>query len=101
MERAVTNGIDIFRIFDAMNDPRNFQTAMASVKKQGAHVQGTISYTTSPVHTKQGWVDLSKTIEDMGAHSLAIKDMAGILTPYDAFDLVTELKIALDIPIAL
>jgi oxaloacetate decarboxylase alpha subunit len=101
VERAVTNGIDIFRIFDAMNDPRNFQTAMASVKKQGAHVQGTISYTTSPVHTKQGWVDLSKTIEDMGAHSLAIKDMAGILTPYDAFDLVTELKIALDIPIAL
>ncbi|MGH1438479.1 MAG: sodium-extruding oxaloacetate decarboxylase subunit alpha [Cellvibrionaceae bacterium] len=101
VERAVTNGIDVFRVFDAMNDPRNFQTAMAAVKKQGAHAQGTLSYTTSPVHTKQGWVDLAKSIEDMGADSLAIKDMAGIMTPYDAFDLVSELKSALDIPIAL
>jgi oxaloacetate decarboxylase alpha subunit len=101
VERAVTNGVDVFRIFDAMNDPRNLQTAMAAVKKQGGHAQGTISYTTSPVHTKQGWVDLAKQIEDMGAESLAIKDMAGILTPYDAFELVTDLKKSLDIPIAL
>jgi oxaloacetate decarboxylase alpha subunit len=101
VERAVTNGVDVFRIFDAMNDPRNLQTAMAAVKKQGGHAQGTISYTTSPVHTKQGWVDLAKEIEDMGAESLAIKDMAGILTPYDAFELVSELKKTLDIPIAL
>ena len=101
VERAVTNGVDVFRIFDAMNDPRNLKTAMAAVKKQGAHAQGTISYTTSPVHTKQGWVDLAKQIEDMGAESLAIKDMAGILTPYDAFELVSELKASLDIPIAL
>jgi oxaloacetate decarboxylase alpha subunit len=101
VERAVTNGMDVFRIFDAMNDPRNLKTAMAAVKKQGGHAQGTISYTTSPVHTKQGWVDLAKEIEDMGAESLAIKDMAGILTPYDAFELVTDLKKTLDIPIAL
>ncbi len=101
VERAVSNGIDVFRIFDAMNDPRNFKTAMAAVKKQGGHAQGTLSYTTSPVHTKQGWVDLAKSIEDMGADSLAIKDMAGILMPYDAFELVTELKKAVDIPIAL
>lgn len=101
VERAVTNGVDVFRIFDAMNDPRNLTTTMAAVKKQGAHAQGTLSYTTSPVHTKQSWLDLARAIEDMGADSLAIKDMAGILTPYDAFDLVTELKKSLSIPIAL
>ena len=101
VERAVTNGVDVFRIFDAMNDPRNLTTTMAAVKKQGAHAQGTLSYTTSPVHTKQSWLDLARAIEDMGADSLAIKDMAGILTPYDAFDLVTELKSSLSIPIAL
>lgn len=101
VERAVTNGVDVFRIFDAMNDPRNLQTVMKAVKKQGGHAQGTISYTTSPVHTKAGWVDLAKRIEDMGAESLAIKDMAGILTPYDAFELVTELKATLAIPIQL
>ncbi|MEO0443625.1 MAG: sodium-extruding oxaloacetate decarboxylase subunit alpha [Pseudomonadota bacterium] len=101
VERAVANGVDVFRVFDAMNDPRNMTTALAAVKKQGAHAQGTISYTTSPVHTKAGWVDLAKRIEDMGAESLAIKDMAGILTPYDAFELVTELKATVDIPIQL
>jgi len=101
VERAVTNGVDVFRVFDAMNDPRNMTTAMQAVKKQGGHAQGTISYTTSPVHTREGWLDLAKTIEDMGADSLAIKDMAGILTPYDAFELVSQLKSSLDIPIAL
>lgn len=101
VERAVTNGVDVFRVFDAMNDPRNMITAMQAVKKQGGHAQGTISYTTSPVHTREGWLDLAKKIEDMGADSLAIKDMAGILTPYDAFELVSQLKASLDIPIAL
>ncbi len=101
VERAVTNGVDVFRIFDAMNDPRNMQTTMAAVKKQGGHAQGTLSYTTSPAHTKAGWLELAKQIEDMGADSLVIKDMAGIMTPYDAFDLVSELKKSLDIPIAL
>jgi oxaloacetate decarboxylase alpha subunit len=101
VERAVTNGVDVFRVFDAMNDPRNMTTAMQAVKKQGGHAQGTLSYTTSPVHTQADWLDLAKQIEDMGADSLAIKDMAGIMTPYDAFDLVSKLKASLDIPIAL
>ena len=101
VERAVTNGVDVFRVFDAMNDPRNLQRAMAAVKANGAHAQGTISYTTSPVHNTEDWVQLAREIEEMGADSLAIKDMSGILTPYDAFELVTKLKAALDIPISL
>ena len=101
VERAVTNGVDVFRVFDAMNDPRNLQQALAAVNKQGAHAQGTISYTTSPVHTLQMWLDLAKQIEDMGAQSLAIKDMAGILGPYQAYELISRLKQALSIPIAL
>ncbi|SDT99385.1 oxaloacetate decarboxylase, alpha subunit [Pseudomonas pohangensis] len=99
VERAAVNGVDVFRVFDAMNDPRNLQTALQAVKKQGKHAQGTISYTTSPVHTLEMWVDLAKQIEDMGADSIAIKDMAGILNPYIAFDLVTRLKETLEIPI--
>lgn len=101
VERAVTNGVDVFRVFDAMNDPRNMITAMQAVKKQGGHAQGTLSYTTSPVHNQACWLDLGKKIEDMGADSLAIKDMAGILTPYEAYDLISKLKSSLDIPIAL
>jgi len=101
VERAVTNGVDVFRVFDAMNDPRNLQRAMAAVKANGAHAQGTISYTTSPVHNTENWVELAKQIEDMGADSLAIKDMSGILTPYEAFELVSRLKNDLDIPISL
>lgn len=101
VERAAVNGVDVFRVFDAMNDPRNLKRAMEAVKKQGKHAQGTISYTTSPVHTKESWIDLAKEIEDMGAQSLAIKDMSGILTPYDAYDLVTQLKKTLDIPVQL
>jgi len=101
VERAAISGVDVFRVFDAMNDPRNLQTALKAVKKQGKHAQGTISYTTSPVHTLEMWVDLAKQIEDMGADSLAIKDMAGILNPYIAFDLVTRLKETLEIPIQL
>ncbi|SFC39372.1 oxaloacetate decarboxylase, alpha subunit [Marinospirillum celere] len=99
VERAATNGVDVFRVFDAMNDPRNLETALKAVKKQGKHAQGTISYTISPVHTMQMWLDLSKKIEDMGADSLAIKDMAGLLNPYVAYELVSKLKESLDIPI--
>jgi oxaloacetate decarboxylase alpha subunit len=101
VERAAFNGVDVFRVFDAMNDPRNLQTALKAVKQQGKHAQGTISYTTSPVHTLEMWVDLAKQIEDMGADSIAIKDMAGILNPYIAFELVTRLKATLSIPIHL
>ncbi|WP_417791181.1 sodium-extruding oxaloacetate decarboxylase subunit alpha [Stutzerimonas xanthomarina] len=99
VERAAINGVDVFRVFDAMNDPRNLETALRAVKLQGKHAQGTISYTTSPVHTLEMWVDLAKQIEDMGADSVAIKDMAGILTPYMAFELVSRLKASLSIPI--
>ncbi len=99
VERAAINGVDVFRVFDAMNDPRNLQTALQAVKRQGRHAQGTISYTTSPVHTLEMWVDLAKQIEDMGADSVAIKDMAGILNPYVAFELVSRLKASLSIPI--
>jgi oxaloacetate decarboxylase alpha subunit len=99
VERAAINGVDVFRVFDAMNDPRNLETALKAVKRQGKHAQGTISYTTSPVHTLDMWVDLAKQIEDMGADSVAIKDMAGILTPYTAFELVSRLKASLAIPI--
>ncbi|MBU2874391.1 sodium-extruding oxaloacetate decarboxylase subunit alpha [Marinobacter salexigens] len=99
VDRAAENGIDVFRIFDAMNDPRNLSTAIKAVKKTGKHAQGTISYTTSPVHTIEMWVELAKEVADMGADSIAIKDMAGILKPYVAFDLVSRLKKELDIPI--
>lgn len=99
VERAAINGVDVFRVFDAMNDPRNLDTALRAVKRQGKHAQGTISYTTSPVHTLQMWVDLAKQIEDMGADSVAIKDMAGILTPYQAYELVSRLKASLTIPV--
>lgn len=92
VERAAFNGVDVFRIFDAMNDPRNLETAIKAVKQQGKHAQGTLSYTKSRVHTTQNWVDYAKTLEDMGADSIAIKDMSGILTPYDAFELVSLLK---------
>jgi len=98
-DRAAESGIDVFRIFDAMNDPRNLDTAIKAVKKTGKHAQGTIAYTTSPVHTIEMWVDMAKEVASMGADSIAIKDMAGILKPYVAFDLVTRLKKELDIPI--
>ena len=99
VERAATNGVDVFRIFDAMNDMRNLQTAVRATLATGKHAQGTISYTVSPVHTLQLWLDLGRQIEDMGANSLCIKDMAGLLKPYTAFDLVSGLKESLDIPI--
>ena len=99
VERCVVNGIDVFRIFDAMNDMRNIESAIKAVLTTDAHAQGTISYTTSPVHTIKYFVDLGKQIEDLGSHSICIKDMAGLLTPYDAYDLVSSLKRSVDIPI--
>ena len=101
VECSKTNGVDVFRVFDALNDPRNMYQAMQSVIEVEGHAQGTISYTTSPVHTIDSWVDLAKTIQDMGAHSLAIKDMAGLLKPYVAFELVSKLKESMEIPIHL
>ena len=100
-ERAATNGVDVFRIFDAMNDPRNLETAIKAVKGTGKHAQGTISFTKSPVHTIDMWVEYAKTLEDMGADSIAIKDMSGILTPYDAFDMVSRLKAQTDLEVQL
>lgn len=99
VERAAVNGVDVFRVFDAMNDVRNLQTAIKAVVQVGKHAQGTIAYTVSPVHTIDNWVDLARAQEDMGAHSIAIKDMAGLLQPYVAYELVSRLKQALDIPI--
>ncbi len=99
VERAAHNGVDVFRVFDALNDPRNLETAIAAVLEQGRHAQGTISYTLSPVHDLESWVALGQRIADMGAHSLAIKDMAGLLTPYTAEVLVRRLKSTLSIPL--
>jgi oxaloacetate decarboxylase alpha subunit len=101
VERAAINGVDVFRVFDAMNDPRNLETAIKAVLANDRHAQGTISYTDSPVHTLDMWVELAKTIEDMGANSLCIKDMAGLLKPYKAYELVKSLKQAIDIPVQL
>lgn len=99
VERAVESGVDVFRIFDAMNDPRNLDTAIKAVRKQGKHAQGTISYTVSPVHNIDTWVNLAKEVAAMGADSIAIKDMAGLLRPYVAYELVTRLKKELSVPI--
>ncbi len=99
VERAAVSGIDVFRIFDAMNDPRNLETAIQAVLEEGKHAQGTISYTVSPVHTIDMWVNLAKHIEGMGANSLCIKDMAGLLRPYVAYELVSKLKQTLNIPV--
>lgn len=101
VERAAHNGIDVFRVFDAMNDMRNLETALTMVKRVGKHAQGTISYTLSPVHGIDTWVEQGKRIEDMGADSIAIKDMAGLLLPYAGYELVSRLKAACDIPIHL
>ena len=101
VERCAVNGIDVFRVFDAMNDMRNIIPALKAVRQVGKHAQGTLSYTISPVHNTALWVDMAKQLEDAGAHSICIKDMAGLLTPYAGFDLVTELKKTVDIPIQL
>lgn len=99
VERAAYNGVDVFRVFDAMNDMRNLETALKAVKRCGKHAQGTISYTLSPVHNLDLWVELGKHIEDMGADSICIKDMAGLLKPYTGYELVKRLKANCSIPI--
>ncbi len=99
VERCAANGVDVFRIFDALNDMRNIETAIKATLAVDKHAQGTISYTVSPVHTLDLWVEMGRRIEDMGAHSICIKDMAGLLRPYVAFELVSRLKEVLDIPV--
>ncbi len=97
--KAAENGIDVFRIFDAMNDVRNLETAIRAVKKSGKHAQGTLCYTTSPVHTVELFVEQAKAMRDMGVDSIAIKDMAGLLTPFATGELVTALKAEIDLPL--
>ncbi|MEA3638582.1 MAG: sodium-extruding oxaloacetate decarboxylase subunit alpha [Lamprobacter sp.] len=99
--RAAKNGIDVFRIFDAMNDLRNLEQAIRAVLKTEAHAQGTMSYTVSPVHSVDYWVDMGKQLEDFGCHSICIKDMAGLLRPYVCEELVRRLKETCSVPIAL
>ena len=99
VERAAFNGVDVFRVFDAMNDMRNLECAIAAVRAHEKHAQGTISFTISPVYTIDSWLDMGRRIEDMGADSLCIKDMAGLLRPYVAYELVSKLKKSLSIPI--
>mgnify|MGYP003384685254 CR=1 FL=1 len=101
VEKSAENGIDVFRVFDALNDLRNIETAMRAVKDSGKHAQGTISYTTSPVHTAELFVQQAKELRDMGADSIAIKDMAGLLAPYPTYDLVKAIKAEVDLPIVL
>ena len=99
--KAAENGMDVFRIFDAMNDTRNLEAAVRATLKTGKHAQGAISYTVSPVHTMDIWIDFGKRLEDMGCHSVCIKDMAGLLKPYVAEEMVSRLKEALSVPIAM
>ncbi|MET0109667.1 MAG: sodium-extruding oxaloacetate decarboxylase subunit alpha [Candidatus Thiodiazotropha sp.] len=101
VERAAVNGVDVFRIFDAMNDLRNLETAIKATLKVDKHAQGTMSYTVSPVHNMEYWVDMGKRLEEMGCDSICIKDMAGLLNPYLGYELVTRLKEAISIPIAM
>lgn len=101
VQKSIANGIDIIRIFDALNDIRNLKTAIEATKKEGGHVQAAISYTTSPVHTTESFVKMAKELENMGADSICIKDMAGLLLPFTAYDLVKALKSNVKIPIEL
>ncbi len=101
VERAVATGIDVFRVFDAMNDPRNMRCALQAVKKNGGHAQGTLSYTTSPVHNEQTWLDLTEQLLEVGVDSVAIKDMSGILTPTAAYELISKLKAQFDVELHL
>ncbi len=101
VEKSAENGIDVFRVFDALNDLRNLETAMQAVKDSGKHAQGTIAYTTSPVHTPDLFVKQALALRDMGADSIAIKDMAGLLAPYPTFELVQAIKSAVDLPLVI
>lgn len=99
VQKSIANGVDILRIFDALNDPRNLRTAINATLKEGGHVQAAISYTTGPVYTTEYYTSYAKTLEEMGASSICIKDMAGLLKPYDAYDLVKALKETVSVPI--
>ena len=101
VERAHDNGVDVFRIFDAMNDIRNLKTAIKATIDCGAHAQGTISYTVSPVHNLKLWLDMAKQLEDLGVHSICVKDMAGLLKPYECEELISGLKETVKVPIAM
>ena len=101
VKKSIDNGIDILRIFDALNDVRNLQTAINAAKKYGGHVQAAISYTTGPVFDTEYYCHYAKELEDAGADSICIKDMAGLLTPYGTYDLVKALKETVNIPIQL
>ena len=99
LNKSAENGVSIFRTFDALNDFKNIEFTIKEIKKLGQHAQGTMAYTTSPVHNLNTWIDLARRIEDAGSDSIAIKDMAGLLKPFDAFDLVSMLKESVAIPI--
>ena len=101
VQKSIANGIDIIRIFDALNDPRNLKTAIDATKKEGGHVQAAMSYTTGPVFGNEYFANYAKTLEEMGADSICIKDMAGLLKPYDAYDLVKAIKSKVKIPVQL
>jgi len=101
VQKAADNGVDIFRVFDALNDVRNFETAMRTIKKTGKHAQACVVYTISPVHSMQHFVDTALRLKDMGADSICIKDMAGLLAPYAAYDLVKALKAKVGLPVQL
>ena len=99
VQKSIANGIDIIRIFDALNDARNLETAIKATIREGGHVQAAISYTTSPFHTNEGFASYAKQLEEMGAHSICVKDMSGLLRPYEAYQLVKTLKNSVKIPI--
>jgi len=101
VQKCVANGIDIIRIFDALNDPRNLKTAIDATKREGGHVQAAISYTTGPVYSNKYFAEYAKQLEEMGADSICIKDMSGLLKPYDAYDLVKEIKSRVSLPVQL
>ena len=101
VQKSLANGIDIIRIFDALNDPRNLKTAINATRKEGGHVQAAFSYTTGPVYTMEYYSKYAKQLEEMGADSICIKDMAGLLKPYDAYDLVKTIKESVKVPVQL
>lgn len=101
VEKSIENGISVVRVFDALNDPRNLETAMKSIKKYGGHAEACFSYTTSPVHNEEYFINLAKTLESMGADTICIKDMANLLLPYDAYSLIKKLKENVKVPIHL
>ena len=101
IQKSIANGVDILRAFDALNDARNLETAIRATKREGGHMQAAISYTTSPVHTNEFFAEYAKRLESMGADSICIKDMSGLLTPYACYDLIKMLKSSVKIPIQL